>query len=143
MLGGTIMARYKKEVRLSEISEKGKNKVRKRFGDIVVFEMDNDREKVILQKFHEIEKMELDQKAKDLLLIHSSIIIFTNIRIDVEDEEFAQIVQDMPLDLKGAILEIQMMIANSITSVTQQIEHARVMAQFKEMISSKPSDSVE
>lgn len=137
------MARYKKEVRLSEISEKGKNKVRKRFGDIVVFEMDNDREKVILQKFHEIEKMELDQKAKDLLLIHSSIIIFTNIRIDVEDEEFAQIVQDMPLDLKGAILEIQMMIANSITSVTQQIEHARVMAQFKEMISSKPSDSVE
>lgn len=137
------MARYKKEVRLSEISEKGKNKVRKRFGDIVVFEMDNDREKAILQKFHEIEKMELDQKAKDLLLIHSSIIIFTNIRIDVEDEEFAQIVQDMPLDLKGAILEIQMMIANSITSVTQQIEHARVMAQFKEMISSKPSDSVE
>lgn len=137
------MARYKKEVRLSEISEKGKNKVRKRFGDIVVFEMDNDREKTILQKFHEIEKMELDQKAKDLLLIHSSIIIFTNIRIDVEDEEFAQIVQDMPLDLKGAILEIQMMIANSITSVTQQIEHARVMAQFKEMISSKPSDSVE
>lgn len=137
------MARYKKEVRLSEISEKGKNKVRKRFGDIVVFEMDNDREKVILQKFHEIEKMELDQKAKDLLLIHSSIIIFTNIRIDVEDEEFAQIVQDMPLDLKGAILEIQMMIANSITSVTQQIEHARVMAQFKEMVSSKPSDSVE
>lgn len=137
------MARYKKEVRLSEISEKGKNKVRKRFGDIVVFEMDNDREKTILQKFHEIEKMELDQKAKDLLLIHSSIIIFTNIRIDVEDEEFAQIVQDMPLDLKGAILEIQMMIANSITSVTQQIEHARVMAQFKEMVSSKPSDSVE
>lgn len=137
------MARYKKEVRLSEISEKGKNKVRKRFGDIVVFEMDNDREKAVLQKFHEIEKMELDQKAKDLLLIHSSIIIFTNIRIDVEDEEFAQIVQDMPLDLKGAILEIQMMIANSITSVTQQIEHARVMAQFKEMISSKPSDSVE
>lgn len=137
------MARYKKEVRLSEISEKGKNKVRKRFGDIVVFEMDNDREKAILQKFHEIEKMELDQKAKDLLLIHSSIIIFTNIRIDVEDEEFAQIVQDMPLDLKGAILEIQMMIANSITSVTQQIEHARVMAQFKEMVSSKPSDSVE
>ena len=137
------MARYKKEVRLSEISEKGKNKVRKRFGDIVVFEMNNDREKAILQKFHEIEKMELDQKAKDLLLIHSSIIIFTNIRIDVEDEEFAQIVQDMPLDLKGAILEIQMMIANSITSVTQQIEHARVMAQFKEMISSKPSDSVE
>lgn len=137
------MARYKKEVRLSEISEKRKNKVRKRFGDIVVFEMDNDREKTILQKFHEIEKMELDQKAKDLLLIHSSIIIFTNIRIDVEDEEFAQIVQDMPLDLKGAILEIQMMIANSITSVTQQIEHARVMAQFKEMISSKPSDSVE
>ena len=137
------MARYKKEVRLSEISEKGKNKVRKRFGDIVVFEMDNDREKAILQKFHEIERMELDQKAKDLLLIHSSIIIFTNIRIDVEDEEFAQIVQDMPLDLKGAILEIQMMIANSITSVTQQIEHARVMAQFKEMISSKPSDSVE
>lgn len=143
MLGGTIMARYKKEVRLSEISEKGKNKVRKRFGDIVVFEMDNDREKAVLQKFHEIEKMELDQKAKDLLLIHSSIIIFTNIRIDVEDEEFAQIVQDMPLDLKGAILEIQMMIANSITSVTQQIEHARVMAQFKEMVSSKPSDSVE
>lgn len=137
------MARYKKEVRLSEISEKGKNKVRKRFGDIVVFEMDNDREKAILQKFHEIEKMELDQKAKDLLLIHSSIIIFTNIRIDVEDEEFAQIVQDMPLDLKGAILEIQMMIAHSITSVTQQIEHARVMAQFKEMVSSKPSDSVE
>lgn len=137
------MARYKKEVRLSEISEKGKNKVRKRFGDIVVFEMDNDREKAILQKFHEIENMELDQKAKDLLLIHSSIIIFTNIRIDVEDEEFAQIVQDMPLDLKGAILEIQMMIANSITSVTQQIEHARVMAQFKEMVSSKPSDSVE
>lgn len=137
------MARYKKEVRLSEISEKGKNKVRKRFGDIVVFEMDNDREKAVLQKFHEIEKMELDQKAKDLLLIHSSIIIFTNIRIDVEDEEFAQIVQDMPLDLKGAILEIQMMIANSITSVTQQIEHARVMAQFKEMVSSKPSDSVE
>lgn len=143
MLGGTIMARYKKEVRLSEISEKGKNKVRKRFGDIVVFEMDNDREKAVLQKFHEIEKMELDQKAKDLLLIHSSIIIFTNIRIDVEDEEFAQIVQDMPLDLKGAILEIQMMIAHSITSVTQQIEHARVMAQFKEMVSSKPSDSVE
>ena len=137
------MARYKKEVRLSEISEKGKNKVRKRFGDIVVFEMDNDREKAVLQKFHEIEKMELDQKAKDLLLIHSSIIIYTNIRIDVEDEEFAQIVQDMPLDLKGAILEIQMMIANSITSVTQQIEHARVMAQFKEMVSSKPSDSVE
>lgn len=137
------MARYKKEVRLSEISEKGKNKVRKRFGDIVVFEMDNDREKAVLQKFHEIEKMELDQKAKDLLLIHSSIIIFTNIRIDVEDEEFAQIVQDMPLDLKGAILEIQMMIAHSITSVTQQIEHARVMAQFKEMVSSKPSDSVE
>ena len=105
--------------------------------------MDNDREKAVLQKFHEIEKMELDQKAKDLLLIHSSIIIFTNIRIDVEDEEFAQIVQDMPLDLKGAILEIQMMIAHSITSVTQQIEHARVMAQFKEMVSSKPSDSVE
>ena len=137
------MARYNIEVRLSEISEKGKIKVRKRFGDIVVFEMDNDREKAVLQKFHEIEKMELDQKAKDLLLIHSSINIYTNIRIDVEDEEFAQIEQDMPFDLKGAILEIQMMIANSITSVTQQIEHARVMAQFKEMVSSKPSDSVE
>lgn len=137
------MARYKREVRLSEISEKSKNQVRKRFGDIVVFEMDGDREKVMLQKFHEIERMELEKKVKDVVLIHSAITIFTNIRIDVEDEQFVKILEDMPMDLKGAILEIQMMIADSIHTVTQQIEHARVMAQFKEMMNIKQSDSVE
>lgn len=138
-----MMARYKREVRLSEISEKGKNQVRKRFGDIVVFEMDNDREKMMLQKFHEIEQMELEQKVKEVVLIHSAITIFTNIRIDVEDQQFIKILESMSADLKGAILEIQMMIANSITTITQQIEHARTMAQFKEMINVKQSGTGE
>ena len=127
------MARYKKEVKISEISAKGKNRVRKRFGDIVVFEMDTDREKLMLQKFQEIDDMKVDKQLRNILIAHSSLTIFTNVRVDVEDEEFMAILTDTPTDLANAIMEVEMMIAERTSRVLQQIEHTRLLAKLKSM----------
>lgn len=128
------MARYKKEVKISDISAKGKNRVRKRFGDIVVFEMDTDREKLMLQKFQEIDDLKVDKNMRNILIAHSSLTIFTNVRVDVADEEFMEILKDTPLDLANAIMEVEMMIAERTSTVVQQIEHTRLLAKLKAMI---------
>lgn len=127
------MARYKKEVKISDISTRGKNRVRKRFGEIVVFEMDTDREKLMLQKFQEIDDMGVDKDIRNILIAHSSLTIFTNVRVDVTDEEFMAILKDTPTDLANAIMEVEMMIAERTNSVLQQIEHTRLLAKLKAM----------
>lgn len=115
------MARYKKEVKLSQIA-KETNKVRKRFGDIVVFEMNSSREKMIIEKVSEIALMDIPKSKKDILNIHASLIVFSNIRVDVDDELFVQIIEDMPQDLKLAIFEIQTILAEGAETMKKHIE---------------------
>lgn len=116
------MARYKKEVKLSQIA-KETNKVRKRFGDIVVFEMDSNREKMIVDKIIEISSMDIPKSKKDILNIHASLIIFTNIRVDVDDESFINILGNMPGDLKKAVFEVQAVLAEGAEVMKGQIEN--------------------
>lgn len=123
------MARYKKEVKLSQIGTEV-NKVRKRFGNIVVFEMNTGREQKIIEKIIEISSMDIPKEKKEILNLHASLTIFTNIRVDVDDENFIKIMADMPSDLKLAIFEVQSMLSDGSLRMKKNIENMMKSAQL-------------
>lgn len=129
-----------KQVKLSDIASKQTYTVRKQFGNIVVYEMDAYREKKLMETLHQVEALKLTDEQREILYIHSVIIIFTNIRVDVEDDKFAEIITNMPEPLRQAIIEIQGLITESISSLINQIETERKLAQFNEMLKSMKSD---
>ena len=129
-----------KQVKLSDIASKQKYTVRKQFGNIVVYEMDAYREKKLMETLHQVEALKLTDEQREILYIHSVIIIFTNIRVDVEDDKFAEIITNMPEPLRQAIIEIQGLITEGISSLINQIETERKLAQFNEMLKPMKSD---
>lgn len=129
-----------KQVKLSDIASKQTYTVRKQFGNIVVYEMDAYREKKLMETLHQVEALKLTDEQREILYIHSVIIIFTNIRVDVEDDKFAEIITNMPEPLRQAIIEIQGLITESISSLINQIETERKLAQFNEMLKPMKSD---
>lgn len=129
-----------KQVKLSDIASKQTYTVRKQFGNIVVYEMDAYREKKLMETLHQVEALKLTDEQREILYIHSVIIIFTNIRVDVEDDKFAEIITNMPEPLRQAIIEIQGLITESISSLINQIETERKLAQFNEMLKQMKSD---
>ncbi len=129
-----------KQVKLSDIASKQTYTVRKQFGNIVVYEMDAYREKKLMETLHQVEALKLTDEQREILYIHSVIIIFTNIRVDVEDDKFAEIITNMPEPLRQAIIEIQGLITEGISSLINQIETERKLAQFNEMLKPMKSD---
>lgn len=129
-----------KQVKLSDIASKQTYTVRKQFGNIVVYEMDAYREKKLMETLHQVEALKLTDEQREILYIHSVIIIFTNIRVDVDDDKFAEIITNMPEPLRQAIIEIQGLITESISSLINQIETERKLAQFNEMLKQMKSD---
>ena len=129
-----------KQVKLSDIASKQTYTVRKQFGNIVVYEMDAYREKKLMETLHQVEALKLTDEQREILYIHSVIIIFTNIRVDVEDDKFAEIITNMPEPLRQAIIEIQGLITEGISSLVNQIETERKLAQFNEMLKPMKSD---
>ena len=129
-----------KQVKLSDIASKQTYRVRKQFGNIVVYEMDAYREKKLMETLHQVEALKLTDEQREILYIHSVIIIFTNIRVDVEDDKFAEIITNIPEPLRQAIIEIQGLITEGISSLINQIETERKLAQFNEMLKPMKSD---
>lgn len=129
-----------KQVKLSDIASKQTYTVRKQFGNIVVYEMDAYREKKLMETLHQVEALKLTDEQREILYIHSVIIIFTNIRVDVDDDKFAEIITNMPEPLRQAIIEIQGLITEGISSLINQIETERKLAQFNEMLKPMKSD---
>lgn len=129
-----------KQVKLSDIASKQTYRVRKQFGNIVVYEMDAYREKKLMETLQHVESLQLTDEQREILYIHSVIIIFTNIRVDVDDDKFAEIITTMPEPLRQAIIEIQGLITEGISSLVNQIETERKLAQFNEMLKPMKSD---